>query len=98
MQPVQLSGPTAKGVPHRVCIEAFTTDMDGGQKDDPPKAKCFAPELMFYQILEQYKPSRDESRDMWLKIFELWGDQSKIETYLTTKLQSFRETHNNDRK
>lgn len=68
----------AKGVPHRVCIEAFTTDMDGGQKDDPPKAKCFAPELMFYQILEQYKPSRDEARDMWLKIFELWGIRAKL--------------------
>ncbi len=79
----------ASGRSHKVTVESFVTDMAGIPVNNPPKATCATPELIFYQILEQQNPSKKEAQEMWLQIFNLWGNQDQIELYLKKQLKKF---------
>lgn len=72
----------AQGIPHRIVVETFVTDLFGNRRENPPGALIRNPAMKFYEILENTPLSPSQAETIWLRVMTLWDTPAQLERYL----------------
>ena len=75
----------ARGIPHRIVVETFVTDLFGNRRANPPGASIRNPAMKFYEILENAPLSPSQAETIWLRVMELWNTPEQLERCLNRK-------------
>ena len=75
----------ARGIPHRIVVETFVTDLFGNRRANPPGASIRNPAMKFYEILENAPLSPSQAETIWLRVMELWNTPAQLERCLNRK-------------